>query len=112
MGLAAAPRMFDWRPRLTSLWHHLRLDGLFRPSLDDVRLTMAIPRKASGAMRKEERLSPDAFRKLIVERGWNYVLLSTRWGVRRDYLSRVGRNPERNPYWDDAARGLPHRVQE
>jgi hypothetical protein len=54
-----------------------------------------------------QRISPAEFKKEVARRGWTYRALAERWEVSENYISKLARNPERSPHWDDAVRGLP-----
>lgn len=58
-------------------------------------------------MSEEKRISPDEFKGETRRKGWSNRALALRWGVSETWVSKVGSNPNRNPYWDDALRGLP-----
>lgn len=53
-------------------------------------------------------LSKDQFKSLVHERGWSLSNLAWRWGISLEHLLREIAHEQRNPRWDDAARGLPN----
>lgn len=55
----------------------------------------------------EERLSVQAFRALVKEKGWQFKTLALRWQISATWMSRLVNNPQRGAQWDDACRGLP-----
>jgi hypothetical protein len=58
----------------------------------------------------EPRLTPQEFKGMIRAKGWTYrELAETRWNCTPEWLSMVGRNPDRPVRYDDQVRGLPDR---
>lgn len=54
-----------------------------------------------------ERLSADAFRVVLCEKGWTIRALALYWGLSREHVQRIAANDDRSMWWDDALRGLP-----
>ncbi len=54
-----------------------------------------------------QRLSPVEFKALFRKRGWTGKTLALRWEVSEAWISKILKNPDRAPHWDDAVRGLP-----
>ncbi len=54
-----------------------------------------------------QRLSPVEFKALFKQRGWTGKTLALRWEVSEAWISKILKNPDRAPHWDDAVRGLP-----
>jgi hypothetical protein len=54
-----------------------------------------------------QRLTPDAFKAAIKQRGWTGRSLALRWEVSEAWISKIINNANRAPHWDDAVRGLP-----
>lgn len=55
------------------------------------------------------RLSPEAFRAVTYEKGWNWTTLAERWGLTPVWVSELARNPDRPLHYDDAVLALPNR---
>ena len=53
------------------------------------------------------KLSKDAFKALIIGRGWRMADAAFRWGVRPETLSRAAGDESRDLRWDDLVRSLP-----
>lgn len=53
------------------------------------------------------RMSPDEFKAEYRRKGWTGRMLSERWEKSVAWISKIGNDPEREPHWDDAVRGLP-----
>lgn len=69
-----------------------------------------------GKLRKVEKGSPflrphklsrEAFKALIEQRGWRMADAACRWSIRPEHLSRIAADEERDLKWDDLARSLP-----
>lgn len=58
----------------------------------------------------DERLTPSEFRAQVLLRGWTYRALSERWLCSENWISKIARDPDRAPHYDDAVRGLPQRA--
>jgi hypothetical protein len=52
-------------------------------------------------------MTPDEFRAEYRGRGWTGKALAKRWKKSAVWISMIGNDPERDPHWDDAVRGLP-----
>ena len=58
----------------------------------------------------DARLPPALWKALVQAKGWTYRELAERWdGKTPEYISMIGRNPERPRHYDDAVLGLPMR---
>lgn len=55
------------------------------------------------------RLTPHEFKSLYRSKGWNGTKLAQRWSKSEARISVIGNDPNRDPHWDDAVRGLPIR---
>lgn len=56
------------------------------------------------------RLSPSEWKALVRAKGWTYKELAERWdGKTPEYISMIGRDPNRPKHYDDAVIGLPTR---
>lgn len=71
---------------------------------------MATSKKRTATGSPDGRLSPDEFRAFVLLRGWNYRSLAVRWTCSENWISKIARNPDRPPHYDDAVRGLPRRT--
>lgn len=60
----------------------------------------------------QRRMSSEEFKAEVIKRGWTYRALAKRWGVTVGWISRVARNEDRAPHWNDAVLGLPTVVRE
>ncbi|MFL9810994.1 hypothetical protein EQ845_13375 [Pseudomonas putida] len=56
---------------------------------------------------QDRPLTPDEFRNHYKKRGWNGRMLAIRWKKSAVWISKVVNDPDRDPLWDDAVRGLP-----
>lgn len=54
-----------------------------------------------------KRLSREEFKAAFRGKGWKGKNLAARWEISETWLSLLGNDLERAPYWDDAVRGLP-----
>ncbi|MFA6231033.1 MAG: XRE family transcriptional regulator [Rhodanobacter sp.] len=71
---------------------------------------MATPKKRITESPPPGRLSPEDFRSSALLRGWTYRALAERWQCSENWISKIARNPDRSPHYDDAVRGLPQRT--
>jgi hypothetical protein len=55
----------------------------------------------------EEKMSPAEFKAECKRRGWTNRALAARWRRSEAWISKIGSDPDRDQYWDDAVRGLP-----
>lgn len=59
------------------------------------------------AFLRPPKLSREAFKALITERGWRMADLACRWSIRPEHLSRIAADEDRDMTWDDLVRSLP-----
>jgi hypothetical protein len=52
-------------------------------------------------------MTPDEFKAEYRRRGWTGKALAKRWDKSAVWISLIGNDPQRDPHWDDAVRGLP-----
>ncbi len=55
-------------------------------------------------------LAPDEFKFVYKTLGWNGRKLASRWKKTSVWISKIASDPDRDPHWDDAVRGLPKLV--
>jgi len=53
------------------------------------------------------KLSREAFKALIQQRGWSMADVACRWSIRPEHLSRITADEDRDLKWDDLVRSLP-----
>lgn len=53
------------------------------------------------------KLSREAFKALIEQRGWRMADVACRWSIRPEHLSRIAADEDRDLKWDDLVRSLP-----
>lgn len=53
------------------------------------------------------KLSRDAFKAFIEQRGWRMADVACRWAIRPEHLSRLAADEDRDLKWDDLVRALP-----
>lgn len=53
------------------------------------------------------KLSREAFKACIAERGWRMADVACRWAIRPEHLSRIAADEQRDTKWDDLVRSLP-----
>ena len=53
------------------------------------------------------KLSREAFKALIEQRGWRMADVACRWSIRPEHLSRIAADVDRDLKWDDLVRSLP-----
>lgn len=58
-------------------------------------------------MMANERMTPVEFKAEYRRKGWTGRMLAERWQKSVAWISKIGNDPEREPHWDDAVRGLP-----
>ncbi|MEY8773176.1 hypothetical protein AB6T85_22490 [Erwinia sp. ACCC 02193] len=54
-----------------------------------------------------ERLSVQAFRTLVKDKGWMIKAVAARWQISDTWMSKLINDTRRGAQWDDACRGLP-----
>ncbi|WP_432414151.1 hypothetical protein [Pantoea allii] len=54
-----------------------------------------------------ERLSAQAFRKQVKDKGWMIKAVAARWQISDTWMSKLVNDNGRGTQWDDACRGLP-----
>lgn len=54
-----------------------------------------------------EPMTPEAFKAEILRKGWEPVLLATRWGMTRRRVLQIIADADRPRYYDDAVMALP-----
>ena len=55
----------------------------------------------------EEKMSPTEFKAECKRKGWTNRMLAGRWRRSEAWISKIGSDPDRDQYWDDAVRRLP-----
>lgn len=53
------------------------------------------------------KLSREAFKAFIEQRGWRMADVACRWSIRPEHLSRIAADEDRDLKWDDLVRSLP-----
>lgn len=53
------------------------------------------------------KLSREAFKACIAQRGWRMADVACRWSIRPEHLSRLAADEQRDLKWDDLVRALP-----
>lgn len=72
------------------------------------RETCMPPNKSPGTESEYlARMSPEEFKAEYKRKGWTGRALAVRWNYSVAWISKVGKDPEREMLWDDAVRGLP-----
>lgn len=55
----------------------------------------------------DKRLTPEEFKATFKQKGWTGRSLARRWGISEEWVSKLMKDPDRPPHWDDAVRGIP-----
>ena len=54
-----------------------------------------------------ERLDPAQIKAILKQKGWKAKEVACRWEISERRMSQIVTDIHRNPYYDDAIRGLP-----
>lgn len=54
----------------------------------------------------DTRMTPDQFKAEFRRKGWTGRALAEHWRKSETWISKIASDPDREPHWDDAVKGL------